>query len=231
LRWWLVLTLCPVCLATLGCAEVPLADLGASWRLPWSEKPDHVPGIVAPAERIARLRQLAEDAPKTAVADQQRVSAELAEVLRTEVDPMIRSEIVRTLGAFSTPASTPLLQAALADSDSVVRMAACSALGKRGGPEAVSALGEVISNDTSPDVRLAATRALGQTGDREAVGGLRVALEDADPALQRRAVLSLQQITGEDLGHDVNQWRQYVRGELPRPTKPPSLVQRIRRLF
>jgi len=228
---WLVLTFCLVATGTVGCADLQPVDFGAGWRMPWSEKPDQVPGIISPAERIARLRQAAKDAPDTTPADQQQISGKLAEVIRMEADPMIRAEIVRTLGEFSAPAAAPVLHAALADSDPAVRMAACSALGKRGGPEAVEALGEVISGDANTDVRLAAARALGQTGNPDALGGLGVALEDSDPALQRRAVLSLREITGEDLGHDVNQWRRYVKGELPRPTRPTSLAERIRRLF
>jgi hypothetical protein len=54
------------------------------------------------------------------------------------------------------------------------------------------------------------------------------ALADTDPAMQYRAVLSLKQITGKDLGDDVHRWQQYVKGELP---EEPSWAERIRRLF
>ena len=79
------------------------------------------------------------------------------------------------------------------------------------------------------DVRLAAAKALGETKNREAVAALGEALDDSDPAMQYRAVLSLKQVTGKDLGNDVNRWQQYVKGEPPEPT--PSLAERIRRLF
>jgi hypothetical protein len=47
--------------------------------------------------------------------------------------------------------------------------------------------------------------------------------------MQYRAVLSLQKVTGKDLGNDVERWQQYVKGERPAPT--PSLAERIHRLF
>ena len=230
-KWRLVLVFCLTVLGAVGCAEVQLVDLGACWELPWNEKPDQVPGVISPAQRIERLQQAARDAPKTTAVDQQQISGKLAEVLHTEADPMIRAEIVRTLGEFSAPAAAPALHAALEDSDPVVRIAACKALGRRGGPEAVGALAAVISGDVNADVRLAAARALGQTGNPDALGGLGLALDDPDPALQRRAVLSLRKITGEDLGNDVNKWRQYVKGELPRSSRPTSIAERIRRMF
>ena len=44
--------------------------------------------------------------------------------------------------------------------------------------------------------------------------------------MQYRAVLSLEQVTGKDLGNDVIAWQQYVKGEPPAPT--PSLAERVR---
>jgi hypothetical protein len=36
------------------------------------------------------------------------------------------------------------------------------------------------------------------------------ALEDADPAVQYRAVASLKKVSGRDLGNDVNAWREWA---------------------
>jgi HEAT repeat protein len=92
-------------------------------------------------------------------------------------------------------------------------------------------LGGVLTGDIDKDVRLAAARALGHTKHPTAVAALGDVLEDDDPAMQVRAVKSLRKITGEDLGNDVNRWRQYVKRELPQPDNPTSIAERLRRLF
>ena len=60
---------------------------------------------------------------------------------------------------------------------------------------------------------------------------LAVALEDQDPALQRRAVLSLEKVTGRDLGPDVNAWRQLVREGNVAPAKTTSLANQLRKFL
>jgi hypothetical protein len=35
----------------------------------------------------------------------------------------------------------------------------------------------------------------------------------------------------EDFGNDVNQWRQYVKGETPKPARPVSIADRFRHMF
>jgi len=69
----------------------------------------------------------------------------------------------------------------------------------------------VLNGDIEHDVRMAAARALGQSHEQVAVMALGNALDDKDPAMQYRAVISLRQITGQDLGNDVNKWREYVK--------------------
>ena len=89
----------------------------------------------------------------------------------------------------------------------------------------------VLSGDVDTDVRLAATRALGKSKEPVAVAALGRALEDSDPAIQYRAVLSLRGATGENLGNDVRRWRQYVAGQQPTPADAPSLAERVLRRF
>ena len=55
------------------------------------------------------------------------------------------------------------------------------------------------------------------------------ALADADPAMQYRAVLSLKQATGKDLGNSVDRWQQYVKGEQP-ASRPRRWAERILQL-
>jgi hypothetical protein len=83
----------------------------------------------------------------------------------------------------------------------------------------------MVRSDGDLDVRIAAARELGKFEDRAAVQSLGAALDDPDPALQRRAVESLRRISGEDFGNSVPAWRQYVRGEPVDQPEPPSMVQ------
>ncbi len=125
----------------------------------------------------------------------------------------------------------------MSDADTHVRVAACEAWGKRGDAEAVKLLAEALRSDVDADVRLAAAKALGETKNPEAVAALGEALSDADPAMQYRAVLSLERVTGKDLGNDVSRWQQYVKGEhepaagpvAGRADPPFVLIDRLRR--
>jgi HEAT repeat protein len=89
-------------------------------------------------------------------------------------------------------------------------MAACEAWRTRGGPEAVALLAARSEADQEIDVRLKALRELGDLGDEGAVPALARALEDPDPAVQFRAVGALKQVSGRDLGDDVNAWRAWA---------------------
>jgi HEAT repeat protein len=221
-----LLLICVLALAAWsGCADIELPY----WVPFQGPTADTMPGVVTPAQRIAELRKLSNQAASGSEADKARVSQELAAAIKTEKDPLIRMEIIRALGRYPGPAADAILKAALSDADSHVRIVACEAWGKRSDEHAVKLLAEVLQGDVDADVRLAAAKALGETKRPEATAPLGAALVDADPAMQYRAVLSLQQATGKDLGNDVERWRQYVKGETPEPA--PSIGERFRHIF
>jgi HEAT repeat protein len=222
----ILLWLCGLAAVTAaGCADL---DILPSWVPFQGPVSDQLPGVVTPAERITELRKLSEASVSATAEEKQRISQQLVESIRIEKDPLIRVEIIRALGRYPGPAADAILKAALSDADTHVRVAACEAWGKRGDDQAVKLLSEALRSDVDADVRLAAAKALGETKTPEAVAALGEALNDADPAMQYRAVLSLEQVTGKDLGTDVNRWRQYLKGE-HEPT--PSWAERIRHPF
>ena len=220
-----------VCLAVAvgvsGCAQ---SKDFTFWPFGQRKKPDNL-GIMAPNEEIAALKKMVQDAPKLTADERTRRAKLLVKAIQVEKDPAIRAEIVRVLAVYPTEASTAVINAACKDPDSDVRVAVCAILGKRGDATAVAQLSDLLGSDLNMDVRLAAARALGETRDKAAVAALGAALEDRDPAMQHRAVLSLQSATGKDFGNDVAQWQQYVRGEVPKPREPTSLAERFRRMF
>lgn len=164
-------------------------------------------------EKSEDLKQLSEELPSMSSADQQRISDRLYRDLGQEDSAILRLTMVRALAQVKTPASNAALLAAAKDEDREVKIAACDALGERPGSDAVQVLSEVVGTDSDIDVRLAATRALGKMQNPQAVQGLAIALDDSDPALQRRAVEGLKGVTGQNLGNDVVAWQQYVQGQ------------------
>lgn len=206
-----------------GCAEMELP----SWVPFQGPASDTLAGVVPPWQRMAEYRKLAEAEGKVPASEKVRISEQLASTIATEQDPLIRSEIIRTLGVYPSPAADAVLKAAMSDADAHVRLAASEAWGKRGGEQAIALLAEAVHGDVDSDVRLAAAKALGDTGDKGAVKPLGDALNSDDPAMQYAAVLSLKKVTGESYG-DVGSWQQYVRGETP-PT--PTLAERFQQMF
>jgi HEAT repeat protein len=212
-------------LASLGCAGGPR----------WSGWPDFKridasqSAVVAPRERIEQLRELGKHGHELDPAVQERTAADLARVLNVESDPVMRAEILRAVARFNSPTATAMVVRGLDDAEREVRIAACEALAAGKPPQAAERLAATLTSDVDIDVRLAAAKALGALGDRQGVTALSLALEDPDPALQYQAVLSLSDLTGENLGKDVNAWRAYVQsGQAP---PPPSLAERVRGWF
>lgn len=213
-------------LAVCGCADIELP-----YWVPFQGPPsDQMPGVVPPRERVEKLKKLSEAASAATPEERKRVSEQLAASIPTETDPLIRLEIIRTLGRYPGPAADRILKAALSDSEAHVRTVACEAWGKRTDADAVALLAEALRADADADVRLAAAKALGETKNAAAVAPLGEALADPDPAMQYRAMLSLKQTSGKDLGDSVERWQQYVKGEL-KDAPTPSLAERFRSLF
>jgi HEAT repeat protein len=211
----LLLLLCALVVAA-GCATVKKADPGA------------VCDMVPPTQRIEDLRELAKTAATKNATEKQMISQQLAADIKHEADPLIRAQIVRTLGDYPGTASDTVLRAAVRDPDNDVRLAACESWGKRDTAEAATVLAGVLNGDVDHDVRLAAARNMAPLHQRAAITALAGALEDKDPAMQYRAVVSLRQVTGQDLGNDVNKWREYARNNQLHPAQPEvSLAERI----
>lgn len=224
-----LLALCLLAGSSVGCAGGRSASLLAWWP-PWAERDEVIPGVQTAEQRIEQLRQLAGQAEGAPMAEQHRISLELAGMIRTEMDPLVRIEIVRTIAQYPTEPAAAVLRAALEDPQADVRVACCRAWAQRKGPEAVRLLADTLGRDGDIDVRLTAADALADVGDPQAVSALGVALEDSDPALQRRAMASLRTLTGRDYDEDVNLWREYLRDGNPQ-RETPSLVERLSRLF
>lgn len=181
-------------------------------------------------QRIKELRQQAQEARDAAPAAQAAFTRELVGSMLAEHDPRVRARILGLSAEFDDDSARAICVGGLDDPDVMVRMAACDAWVEIGGPEAVRHLAHRYRSDDDIDVRLHALRAIGDLGDEQAVPVLAEALEAADPAVQYRAVAALKEVTGEDLGNDVNVWREWAANpDAPRPSW--SLAEAWRGLF
>lgn len=207
-----------------GCAN-SFTDALPYWPFGDTERTNYF----TPAKRVERLRSMASQAGGKSASEQESIALDLAAQIKSEEDPVIREELVRTIAAYSTPTSRAVQMAALKDFEPAVRIAACEKLAVAGDEEVATALADLVQNDSDIDVRIAATKGLGQLKGPAVVPALAVALDDNDPALQHRAMQSLKATSGQDFGNDVSAWRQFARGETP-TRKPTSVAEQLRSL-
>lgn len=219
-----------VAAATLGCAQAQ------AWKMPpmpWQdttadEHRKEKYGLTAD-QRVKVIEEQAEAARDGGADAIAAFTNELTRTVLAEHDPRVRAEILRVVAEFDTPAALAICRGGLEDPDERVRMAACQAWGRRGGAEAVALLAQRYETDTEIDVRLQAVRMLGEVKDRAAIPALARALEDADPAVQYRAVAALKHVSGRDLGNDVNRWRAWAADPASEPEW--SMAETFRKIF
>ena len=217
---------CLLVATLLGCVDGPFYRMW--YRKQWEEDEKFGPTFYTRLEELQAARKQARSLSEP---DQARLASQLTAALPNERSVAYRTEVVRTLGAFSCPAAAEGLRVAMQDADASVRVIACQAWGQRADQESLQALAETLGTDNDVDVRKAAARELAQFKDPAAVRALGVALDDSDPALQHRVVQSLRSVTGKDFGDSVPAWRQFVRGDQIHPDTQPTLAEKLRGLF
>ena len=221
-----VFGLCLTVGTLVGCVNGPFYRMW--YGKDWAADEKYGPTFYTKLEEMKKLRS----GIKSLDAEEQtRVAQQLTQTLSQDPCPPYRSEIVKTLALCPAPAATEGLRLAIQDKDASVRTVACRAWGQREEQEALQVLAQAATADPDHDVRMTAVRELGKFKDQQAVRALGQALEENDPALQHLAVESLRSVTGKDFGDSVPAWRQFVRGEQVKPGEPPSLAEKLRRLF
>jgi HEAT repeat protein len=205
----------------------------ASWS-PWKRREKAVRdqekyGFTADT-RIKKLAERSKAVKSESTQQQMEFTQDLVRMMLEEHDPRVRGKILDTAAEYDTSAATAICTGAMQDPNETVRIRACDVWAKRGGPDAVQLLATRFQTDADLDVRLRALKMLGELKDKQAIPVLARALEDADPAVQYRAVASLKQVSGRDLGNDVNAWREWAVD--PEAHKAEwSIAEGFRRLF
>ena len=216
-----------------GCAEGPfpkLAELNPYYRRQWQEDEQYAQTFHS---KRLEIRELAAKAESASADEKSRIADMFCERLQVESNSVLRQELIRGLGKCGGPTAYETLSIQIGDLDEGVRMAACQAFGDLKSDDAANALANVIVHDKNLDVRLTAAQMLANfTNNAIAIRALAPALDDSNPAMQFRAVKSLQSITGRDLGNNVVAWRDYVNsGGVTGQRQEPSLVQRLKNWF
>ena len=180
--------------------------------------------------RIKKLAERSKAVKSEPKQNQLEFTQDMVRMMLEEHDPRVRGKILETAAEYDTAAATAICKGALQDPSELVRIKACDVWAKRGGEEAVQLLAVRFQTDSELDVRLRALKMLGELKDKQAIPVLARALEDADPAVQYRAVASLKKVSGRDLGNDVNAWREWAVD--PEAHKAEwSIAEGFRRLF
>jgi len=209
------------------------AVAGCSGWLPWtaSDKAAKNAELYGPTanQRIKSLEADAKQAKAEGGGKEMEFTRGLAEQVLGEHDARVRCEIVAVAGMFDTPSALAICKGAMQDPDDRVRARACQVWRERGGPEAVQQLANRCRADRDLDVRLQAIRMLGDLENEAAIPALAEVLSDPDPAVQYRAVAALKQVSGRDLGNDVNVWREWAAD--PGRVESWSIAEAWRKLF
>jgi HEAT repeat protein len=172
-------------------------------------RPDNTT-VITPSMRAATIRDIGGQVSGYTEAQQVALCEQLAQQIRIEPDPIVRQTIQNTIAECKTPMAKAVVLAGLNDDNADVRRTCCRLLGRSADPESIPALSRVVAMDADQDVRLSAVKSLGGIKGAGAIQGLAAALNDRDPALQYAGVEAMKNASGQNLGNDVEAWRQYA---------------------
>jgi hypothetical protein len=166
--------------------------------------------VITPSMRAATIRDIGNQVSGYTEAQQNALCEQLAAQIKIEPDPIVRQTIQKTIAECKTPLSQAVVVAGLNDDDAQVRRTCCHLLGTRNDPASIPALSRVVAMDSDQDVRMAAVNALGGLKGAGAIAGLAAAINDRDPAMQYAGMQAMKNASGQDLGNDVQAWRQFA---------------------
>ncbi len=135
-----------------------------------------------PVERSAAALRLVQQP------DERPVLENLALLLQTDPDPLVRSRVAIALGALGDDRAVENLETALLDENFTVRAQSITALGEIGGERATTILGSILTNDRiGPVERVIAAQALWKQDSEIAMGYLEASRDDANAQVRDAA--------------------------------------------
>jgi len=117
--------------------------------------------------------------------------------------PELLAAVLDTRARLGAPVPPEELRANLKSDDPAIRMAALTALGAGGDPEAIPELSKFALGDTDTEVRAAAVQALGRTKSPKALPTLAQTFAETDRELKQRSAQALLAIEGPEADHTL----------------------------
>jgi HEAT repeat protein len=170
-------------------------------------------------QRLEELQYLDDQIGSMSVDQQSKYALVLEGVIKNDTSPEMRTQAISVLAKIPGESTIRGLNAASIDKSEKVRLAACQAWSKIGGPDARNMMLTLANNPSeSTSVRQAAISVLSKFGDDQVRSTLTGLLDDKSPAIQYQVAQSLKQITNRDYGGDIQAWRDYMAGnDVPQP--------------
>jgi HEAT repeat protein len=178
---------------------------------------NHVRSDPDPNARYVAYSKLASsDAYDTEAQKREAVDILMEKFERGKEPVASRAMICRTLGELRDPRSHDLLVKAVSNSEAVIKVEACRALGKVGRPEDATVLAQTMSIDSLEDARIAAIEGLAElkSKDPRIYKVLLDGMEHEDPAIRLASLNALRSLTHKDMGTDPADWRGELRSKV-----------------
>lgn len=172
-------------------------------------------------ERIEELQVLQSQLASMSPDDKLVWAPRLQRVIANDPSSEFRAKAVQTIALIPSDLTVQALNAASTDSSEKVRLTACKAWAQVGGPAARDMLLTLSSNpNETTSVRQAAIDSLSIfADDHEVHSAFSALLDDRSPAIQYQVTRSLAKATGNDLGGDLQSWRDFLDGKTGGVTK------------
>lgn len=206
-----------------GCVDGPLYNLkriNPYYTSQWKADREHGPTF---EDRYDELLYVEKRLPALDTAEQLEWANRLAAVVKDTPSAEMRVKAVEILGQLKSTAVTEALNVASVDEVEKVRLAACIAWGQQRTPEARDMLLSISQReDETTSVRQHAIENLALFAQPEVELALGRLLDDKSPAIQYQVTQSLQQVSGQEYGGDLDSWRQYLASKQPSTSSQPQ---------
>ena len=150
---------------------------------------------------------------------------ELVSAAKSETEPSVRREIVRTLGKLEDQRTFFAIRRFLQDTDAEVRYLAARALGKVEDSRGIHALALALKEEQENKVKIGVIRALGRIGHKSARSTLLEAMNDPETEVQVEAVFSLAHLFEESIAPRLLQLLEHNDGKVRR--KAVECIQKV----
>lgn len=136
----------------------------------------------------------------------------LEEALSKDDSPIVRSSVIRLMVLSKDKKYLPLIEKALDDKDSLVRMEAAQSIGSFHAFESRELLGKKLENETDDWVKLKIIKSLRYLKAKNVIMPLINSLDNQNPSIRFQALATLEKFTNKKLGSKSEMWKKWYEG-------------------